>query len=113
LAESAEGIQILADEVMGSKQNLGVAQMPPEIGVAHHRAALLNIQRGKKWRYEKNADEHCWKADKLLPEARPHSDYLAALMYRVNTLGSEAGWQRSLGSKLNSTLILSGSLKSY
>ena len=64
---------------MGGKQNLGVAQVPPEIGVSHHGTTLLNIQRSKKRRYEKDADKHCWKANELLPEAGPHSDYLARL----------------------------------
>jgi len=26
-----------------------VAQVPPDIRIAHYRAALLDIQRGKKW----------------------------------------------------------------
>ena len=48
LAEGGEGIGILANKVVCGQQSLSIAQMPPDIGVAHHRTALLDIQRGKK-----------------------------------------------------------------
>jgi hypothetical protein len=83
LTEGCEGIGILADKLVCREPSLRVAQVPPNIGIAHYRAALLDIQGGENGETKRmltsiagKLTSRCQKLDRMqfTPEGKASSE---------------------------------------